>query len=37
MKKAVDWSVIADRLIPLAGRRGEVRELVCALQHRRRE
>jgi hypothetical protein len=31
MKKAADWSAIEGRFIPLAGRRGEVRELVCAL------
>jgi hypothetical protein len=29
-----DWSAIDDRLIPLAGRRGEVQQLVCALQTR---
>jgi len=34
MKKAAEWSAIDDRLIPLAGRRGEVQELVCALQAR---
>jgi hypothetical protein len=34
MKKAGDWSVIDDRLVPLAGRRGEVRELMCALRAR---
>jgi hypothetical protein len=34
MKKAIDWSAIDDRLLPLAGRRNEVQELVCALQSR---
>jgi hypothetical protein len=34
MKKAADESAIDDRLIPLAGRRGEVHALVCALQAR---
>jgi hypothetical protein len=34
MKKGADWRAIDDRLIPLAGRRGEVSELVCALQTR---
>ena len=32
--KAADRSAIDDRLIPLAGRRDEVRELECALQTR---
>jgi hypothetical protein len=32
MKKAADWSAIDDRLIPLAGRQGEVEELVRALE-----
>jgi len=34
MKKAADWNAIDDRLIPLAGRRSEIQELVCALQAR---
>jgi hypothetical protein len=34
MKRAADWSEIDDRLVPLAGRRGEVERLVCALQAR---
>jgi hypothetical protein len=34
MKRAADWSAIDDRLVPLAGRRGEVERLVCALQAR---
>jgi hypothetical protein len=34
MKKAVDWSAIDDRLIPLAGRRNEVQELAAALRAR---
>jgi hypothetical protein len=34
MKKAVDGSAIDDRLIPLAGRLSEVRELVRALEMR---
>jgi len=34
MKKAADWSAIDGRLIPLAGRRGQVQQLVCALQAR---
>ena len=32
--KAADWSAIDDRLIPLAGRRDEVLELVGALRTR---
>jgi hypothetical protein len=34
MKKAADWSALDDRLIPMAGRRDEVSELVRALQVR---
>lgn len=34
MKKASDRRAIDDRLIPLAGRREQVQELVCAIQAR---
>lgn len=34
MKKVADWNAIDHRLIPLAGRRDEVAQLVCALRAR---